>query len=97
MSFQSKAKLAYASGVTFDTNGQANQVQLDSPTVERVSTMIFLHLMTSLGWTQDWLIGIIGDVSNAFRQGTPLTRHVCAPPKRGDPRIEARPDNHSNC
>ena len=45
-------------------------MQVDSPTVERVSTMVFLHLVTSLGWTKDWFIG---DISNAFLQGAPLT------------------------
>ncbi|CAE7707379.1 RE1 [Symbiodinium sp. CCMP2592] len=44
-------------------------VQVDSPTVERVSTMIFLHLVTSLGWSQNWFVG---DISNAFLQGAPL-------------------------
>ena len=44
-------------------------MQVDSPTVERVSTMIFLHLVASMSWTQNWFIG---DISNAFLQGAPL-------------------------
>ncbi|CAE7567214.1 GIP, partial [Symbiodinium necroappetens] len=51
-------------------DSRTGQVQVDSPTVERVSTMVFLHLVTSLGWTKDWFIG---DISNAFLQGAPLT------------------------
>ena len=34
-------------------------VQVDSPTVERVSTMIFLHMVASMNWTHDWSIGDI--------------------------------------
>ena len=51
-------------------DSKTGQVQVDSPMVERVSTMIFLHLVTSMQWFQDWYIG---DISNALLQGAPLT------------------------
>ena len=46
------------------------QLQVDSPIVERVSTMLFLHTVVSYGWLDNWYIG---DISNAFLQGAPLT------------------------
>ena len=48
---------------------KTGKLQVDSPTIERVSTMIFLHLVTSFGWCRNWYIG---DISNAFLQGAPL-------------------------
>ena len=59
------------------------QVQVDSPTIERVSTMLFLHLVASYGWTKDWFVG---DISNAFLQGAPLVGKApmyMRPPKQG--------------
>ena len=64
-------------------DAQTGQVQVDSPTVERVSTMLFLHLAVSYGWTQNWYIG---DISNAFLQGAPLVGKqpmYMKPPKQG--------------
>ncbi|CAE7336253.1 RE2 [Symbiodinium sp. CCMP2592] len=58
-------------------------VQVDSPTVERVSTMIFLHMAISYGWLQHWHVG---DISNAFLQGAPLKDKepmFMRPPKQG--------------
>ena len=39
---------------------------VDSPTVQRVSTLYFLHCILCWGWTATWAVG---DVSNAFLQG----------------------------
>ena len=64
---KAKARLCLQGHLCPDS--RTGQVQVDSPTVERVSTMVFLHLVTSLGWTKDWFIG---DISNAFLQGAPL-------------------------
>ena len=64
-------------------DAQTGQVQVDSPTVERVSTMLFLHLAVSYGWTKNWYIG---DISNAFLQGAPLVGKqpmYMKPPKQG--------------
>ena len=57
--------------------------QVDSPTVERVSPMLFLHMCVSYGWTKNWFIG---DISNAFLQGAPLQGKEAMymrPPKQG--------------
>ena len=64
---KAKARLCLQGHLCPDS--KSGQVQVDSPTIERVSTMIFLHLVTSYGWTQNWFIG---DISNAFLQGAPL-------------------------
>ena len=64
-------------------DAQTGQVQVDSPTVERVSTMLFLHMAVSYGWTKNWYIG---DISNAFLQGAPLVGKqpmYMKPPKQG--------------
>ena len=47
----------------------SGQLQVDSPTIERVSTLIFLHHIISSKWVDNWYIG---DISNAFLQGAPL-------------------------
>ena len=65
---RAKARLCIQGHLCPDSRN--GQVQVDSPTIERVSTMIFLHLVTSLKWTSNWYIG---DISNAFLQGAPLT------------------------
>ena len=64
-------------------DARTGQVQVDSPTVERVSTMIFLHVAISFGWVSNWFIG---DISNAFLQGAPLIGKEAMfmkPPKQG--------------
>ena len=64
-------------------DAQTGQVQVDSPTVERVSTMLFLHVAVSFGWVDNWYIG---DISNAFLQGAPLVGKepmYMRPPKQG--------------
>ena len=64
-------------------DARTGQVQVDSPTVERVSTMLFLHLAVSHGWAKNWFIG---DISNAFLQGAPLIGKepmYMKPPKQG--------------
>ena len=64
-------------------DARTGQVQVDSPTVERVSTMLFLHLAISYGWAKNWFIG---DISNAFLQGAPLVGKepmYMKPPKQG--------------
>ncbi|CAE6970895.1 RE1 [Symbiodinium sp. CCMP2592] len=61
---KAKARLCLQGHLCPDS--RTGQVQVDSPTIERVSTMVFLHMVTSLGWTGEWFIG---DISNAFLQG----------------------------
>ena len=65
---KAKARLCLQGHLCPDS--QTGQVQVDSPTVERVSTMIFLHQVISMDWLRNWYIG---DISNAFLQGAPLT------------------------
>ena len=64
---KAKARLCLQGHLCPDS--KTGQVQVDSPTTERVSTMIFLHLLTCFAWSQNWCIG---DISNAFLQGAPL-------------------------
>ena len=64
---KAKARLCIQGHLCPDS--REGNVQVDSPTVERVSTMIFLHLVASMSWTQKLFIG---DISNAFLQGAPL-------------------------
>ena len=44
-------------------DSKSGQLQVDAPTVERVSTMVFLHYVVCAGWLNNW---IRGDISNAF-------------------------------
>ncbi|CAE7294476.1 RE1 [Symbiodinium natans] len=64
---KAKARLCIQGHLCPDS--RSGQVQVDSPTIERVSTMVFLHQVISLGWVGNWYIG---DISNAFLQGAPL-------------------------
>ena len=64
---KAKARLCIQGHLCPDS--RSGQVQVDSPTIERVSTMVFLHQVISLGWVGNWCIG---DISNAFLQGAPL-------------------------
>ena len=66
---KAKARLCLQGHLCPDS--ETGKLQVDSPTIERVSTMIFLHLVVSFGWTKNWCIG---DISNAFLQGAPLER-----------------------
>ena len=78
---RAKARLCLAGHLCPDS--LSGQVQVDSPTIERVSTMLFLHLAVSYGWTKDWFVG---DISNAFLHGTPLMGKApmyMRPPKQG--------------
>ena len=78
---KAKARLCLAGHLCPDS--LSGQVQVDSPTIERVSTMLFLHLAISYGWTQEWFVG---DISNAFLQGAPLVGKApmyMRPPKQG--------------
>ena len=78
---RAKARLCLQGHLCPDS--KTGQVQVDSPTVERVSTMLFLHLVISYGWTRNWFIG---DISNAFLQGAPLQGKepmYMRPPKQG--------------
>ena len=79
---KAKARLCLQGHLCPDS--QTGQVQVDSPTVERVSTMMFLHHCISMGWWSNWFIG---DISNAFLQGAPLQGKVMymRQPKQGLP------------
>ena len=78
---KAKARLCLAGHLCPDS--LSGQVQVDSPTIERVSTMLFLRLAVSYGWTREWFVG---DISNAFLQGAPLAGKApvyMRPPKQG--------------
>ncbi|CAE7476031.1 RE1 [Symbiodinium microadriaticum] len=77
---RAKARLCLQGHLCPDS--RSGQVQVDSPTVERVSTMLFLHMVVSFGWLKHWYIG---DISNAFLQGAPLQGKpmYMRPPKQG--------------
>ena len=64
---KAKARLCLQGHLCPDS--RSGQLQVDSPTIERVSTMLFLHQVISMGWLKHWYIG---DISNAFLQGAPL-------------------------
>ena len=82
LGLKAKARLCLAGHMCPDA--MSGQLQCDSPTVERLSTMIFLHFVTSLKWTNDWFVG---DISNAFLQGAPLEGEAMymKQPKQGLP------------
>ena len=67
MPLKAKARLCLAGHLCPDS--MSGELQLDSPTIERLSTMIFLHNVVSNGWLKNWFVG---DISNAFLQGAPL-------------------------
>ena len=64
---KAKARLCIAGHLCPDTVG--GDVQVDSPTIERISTMLFLNYVVCYSWFTNWFIG---DISNAFLQGAPL-------------------------
>ena len=78
---RAKARLCLQGHLCPDSRTGA--IQVDSPTVERVSTMLFLHMAVSYQWTKHWYIG---DISNAFLQGSSLEGKepmYMKPPKQG--------------
>ncbi len=79
---KAKARLCLAGHLCPDS--MSGELQLDSPTIERLSTMIFLHNVVSNGWLKNWFVG---DISNAFLQGAPLEGKVMymRQPKQGLP------------
>ena len=64
---KAKARLCIAGHLCPDTVG--GDVQVDSPTIERISTMLFLNYVVCYSWFTNWFIG---DIGNAFLQGAPL-------------------------
>lgn len=82
MPLKAKARLCLAGHLCPDS--MSGELQLDSPTIERLSTMIFLHNVVSNGWLKNWFVG---DISNAFLQGAPLEGKVMymRQPKQGLP------------
>ena len=63
---KTKARLCLQGHLCPDS--KTGKLQVDSPSIERVSAMIFSHLVTSFGRTKNWYIG---DISIAFLQGAP--------------------------
>ena len=82
MPLKAKARLCLAGHLCPDS--MSGELQLDSPTIERLSTMMFLHNVVSNGWIDNWFVG---DISNAFLQGAPLEGKVMfmRQPKTGLP------------
>ena len=78
---RAKARLCLQGHLCPDS--RSGQIQVDSPTVERVSTMLFVHMAISYGWFRDWFVG---DISNAFLQGSSLQGKedmFMRPPRQG--------------
>ena len=78
---RAKARLCLQGHLCPDS--RSGQIQVDSPTVERVSTMLFIHMAISYGWFRDWFVG---DISNAFLQGSSLQGKedmFMRPPRQG--------------
>lgn len=60
---KAKARLCIAGHLCPDT--VHGDVQMDSPTIERISTTLFLNYVVCNGWFKNWYIG---DISNVFLQ-----------------------------
>lgn len=83
---KAKARLCIAGHLCPDS--LSCDVQVDSPTVERISTMFFLNQIICSGWVDNWFIG---DISNAFLQGAPIQGQkgmYMRQPKQGLPGME---------
>ena len=61
-----KAKVRLCVQGQFDPDCASGEVQVDAPTIQKVTFMTFLHLCASFGWTNSLRAG---DVSSAFLQG----------------------------
>ena len=82
-----KAKARLCAQGQNDPDCAAGLVKTDAPTVQRVSTMLFLQMVVNLGWVPNLMNG---DISNAFLQGKPdldsdLYMHQ---PQRGIPGMQ---------
>ena len=64
---KAKARLCIAGHLCPDS--LSSDVQVDSPTVERISTMFFLNQVICSDWVDNWFTG---SISNAFLQGAPI-------------------------
>lgn len=84
MPLKAKARLCLAGHLCPDA--VSGELQVDSPTIDRISTMIFLHSVISMGWIKNWFIG---DISNAFLQGADLVGKVMymRQPRQGLPNL----------
>ena len=82
---KAKARLCLAGHLCPDS--LSGELQVDSPTVERISTMLFLNNVICNGWMKHWYIG---DISNAFLQGAPIQgkEMYMRQPKQGLPGLE---------
>ena len=82
MPLKAKARLCLAGHLCPDS--LSGETQVDSPTIERLSTMIFLNLVVCFGWLDSWYVG---DISNAFLQGAELVgkEMFMRQPKQGLP------------
>ena len=82
---KAKARLCIAGHLCPDA--ATGELQVDSPTIERISTMVFLNMVICSGWLDHWFIG---DISNAFLQGAPLEGEpmFMRQPKQGLPGLK---------
>ena len=82
---KAKARLCLAGHMCPDS--LSGESQVDSPTVERITTMLFLNNVICNGWVQNWYIG---DISNAFLQGAPIQGKdmFMRQPKQGLPGLQ---------
>ena len=82
---KAKARLCLAGHMCPDS--LSGELQVDSPTVERITTMMFLNNVICNDWVQDWYIG---DISNAFLQGAPIQGKdmFMRQPKQGLPGLQ---------
>lgn len=87
MPLKAKARLCLAGHLCPDS--LSGEVQVDSPTIERLSTMIFLNMIVCRRWLDNWYVG---DISNAFLQGAPLVgkEMFMRQPKQGLPGLQPK-------
>jgi hypothetical protein len=66
LALRAKARLCIQG--QFDPDSASGNIQLDAPTVQHTSLLVFLHCVISFGWLDNWFSG---DISSAFLQGKP--------------------------
>jgi hypothetical protein len=72
LALRAKARLCIQG--QFDPDSASGNIQLDAPTVQHTSLLVFLHCVISFGWLDNWFSG---DISSAFLQGNPHQVSLC--------------------